>query len=53
MKRTNSRRLRQSVQFCKDNRRLFPFAGLFVLGVALGVAGYVTVSPPIGTVCCG
>lgn len=42
MGRTNSRRLRQSKQFCKDNRRLFPFVGLFLTGVALGVAVYVT-----------
>lgn len=42
MKRTNSRRWKQSVQFCKENRRLFPFAGLFLLGVMLGVTVYVT-----------
>lgn len=42
MKRTNSRRLRQSVQFCKENRRLFPFVGLFLLGVVLGVVVYIT-----------
>ncbi len=42
MKRTTTRRWRQSVAFCKENRRLFPFAGLFVAGVALGVLVYAT-----------
>ncbi len=42
MKRTNSRRHRELVQFCRDNRRLFPFAGLMLLGVALGVTTYLT-----------
>ncbi len=42
MKRTNSRRRRESVQFFKDNRRLFPFAGTVLLGVLLGVVTYLT-----------
>ncbi len=47
MKRTTTRRWRQSVAFCKENRRLFPFAGLFALGVALGVLVYVTAADRI------
>ena len=42
MRRTTYRRRRRRTQFYKDNRRLFPFAGAFLLGVALGVAVYVS-----------
>lgn len=44
MKRTTTRHLRESVHFCKENRRLFPFMGLFLTGVALGVLVYITAS---------
>ena len=40
MKRTTTRRGREIKHFVADNRRLFPFAGLFALGVAAGVAVY-------------
>lgn len=42
MTRTNTRRQREVQHFVTDNRRLFPFAGLFLLGVAVGVAVYLT-----------
>ena len=42
MKRTTTRRQREVHHFVTDNRRLFPFAGLFLLGVAVGVAVYLT-----------
>lgn len=42
MKRTTYRRRRRRTQFYKENRRLFPFVGTFLLGVALGVAVYVS-----------
>lgn len=42
MKRTTTRRWRESVSFMKRNGRLFPFVGLFVAGVALGVVVYTT-----------
>ena len=42
MKRTTTRRRREMTAFLRDNRRLFPFAGLFLAGVAVGVAVYVT-----------
>ncbi len=37
MKRTTTRRRRQARAFMADNRRLFPFAGLFLLGTLIGV----------------
>lgn len=40
MKRTTTRRRREAVAFVRDNRRLFPFVGLFLVGVAVGVAVY-------------
>ena len=40
MKRTTTRRRRELKHFVTDNRRLFPFVGLFVAGVAAGVAVY-------------
>lgn len=45
MKRTTTRRQREIKQFIADNRRLFPFAGLLLLGAAVGVAVYVTLLP--------
>lgn len=42
MTRTTTRRQREVKHFLTDNRRLFPFAGLFLLGVAVGVATYIT-----------
>lgn len=42
MKRTTTRRRREMIGFLHDNRRLFPFAGLFLLGVGIGVTAYVT-----------
>ncbi|MBQ4612791.1 MAG: stage II sporulation protein M [Clostridia bacterium] len=44
MKRTTTRRRRQTVTFIRDNRRLFPFVGLFLLGVLCGVLTYVAVA---------
>lgn len=38
MKRTTTRRRRELKHFVTDNRRLFPFAGLFAAGVTAGVA---------------
>ncbi len=40
MKRTTTRRKREMKHFIADNRRLFPFVGLFVTGAAAGVAIY-------------
>jgi len=40
MKRTTTRRRREIKHFVTQNRRLFPFAGLFLVGVAVGVAVY-------------
>ncbi len=37
MKRTTTRRRRETQAFIADNRRLFPFAGVFLLGVFIGV----------------
>ena len=37
MKRTNTRRQREIKSFVTENRRLFPFVGLFILGAACGV----------------
>lgn len=42
MKRTNTRRRREIQHFVTDNRRLFPFVGLFVLGVACGVGVFLS-----------
>ena len=42
MIRTTTRRQREVKHFVTDNRRLFPFAGLFLLGVTVGVAVYLT-----------
>ncbi len=42
MKRTTTRRRRQARAFITDNRRLFPFAGLFFIGVLCGVLAYLT-----------
>ncbi len=40
MKRTTTRRRRQARAFIAENRRLFPFVGLFMLGVLIGVCLY-------------
>lgn len=40
MKRTTTRRRREVRHFITQNRRLFPFAGLFLAGVGGGVAIY-------------
>lgn len=42
MKRTTTRRGREMKHFVEDNRRLFPFAILFLAGVGIGVAVYLT-----------
>ena len=42
MKRTTTRRGREMQHFVADNRRLFPFAALFLAGVGIGVAAYLT-----------
>ncbi|MBR3778884.1 MAG: hypothetical protein IKL13_04060 [Clostridia bacterium] len=42
MKRTTTRRQREMQHFMADNRRLFPFAILFLAGVGVGVAVYLT-----------
>ncbi len=42
MKRTTTRRRRELLTFWRDNRRLFPCMGLFLLGAACGVAVYTT-----------
>ncbi len=42
MKRTTTRRGREMQHFVADNRRLFPFALLFLTGVGVGVAVYLT-----------
>ncbi len=41
MKRTTTRRRRAVADFMTDNRRLFPFTGLLLAGVIVGVATYV------------
>lgn len=46
MKRTTTRHRREMARFVTDNRRLFPFVGLLLLGVAAGVAVYPAVNPP-------
>ena len=45
MKRTTTRRRREMKQFLSDNRRLFPFVGLFIGGTAIGVTVYLTAHP--------
>ena len=42
MQRTTTRRRRELNRFMTENRRLFPFVGLFLLGAVVGVAVYVT-----------
>ena len=42
MQRTNTRRRREIQNFVTDNRRLFPFAALFLAGAGVGVAVYLT-----------
>ena len=42
MKRTTTRRKREMQHFVTDNRRLFPFVLLFLVGVGMGVGAYVT-----------
>ncbi len=46
MKRTTTRRRKEAVAFIHENRRLFPFAGLFLLGVLCGVLVYVAAARP-------
>lgn len=47
MTRTTTRRRRELKRFVTDNRRLFPFAGLCLLGAAVGVAVYLTLPPTL------
>ena len=42
MKRTTIRQRREIQHFVTDNRRLFPFVALFLVGVAVGVGVYLT-----------
>lgn len=42
MFRTSIRRRRQWTDFLTENRRLFPFAGLYLAGAAIGVIVYLT-----------
>lgn len=42
MKRTTTRRKREMHHFVADNRRLFPFVALFLVGVGVGVVLYLT-----------
>lgn len=42
MKRTTMRTRREVQHFVADNRRLFPFVALFLVGVAVGVGAYLT-----------
>lgn len=42
MTRTTTRRRRQTRAFVRDNRRLFPFAVAFLIGVLIGVLTYVS-----------
>lgn len=46
MKRTTTRRRKEAAAFINENRRLFPFAGLFLLGVLCGVLMYVAAARP-------
>ena len=48
MKRTTTRRQREMKQFLSNNRRLFPFVGLFIGGAAIGVTVYLTARPSDG-----
>ncbi len=41
MKRTTTRRRRQARAFVAENRRLFPFAGLFFAGVLGGIVAFI------------
>ena len=45
MKRTTTRKQRELKLFCRNNRRLFPFVGLFLGGVIIGVTIFVTARP--------
>ena len=49
MRRTTTRRRREMKTFYSENRRLFPFAGLFLAGVAVGVAVYLVARPAQAT----
>jgi len=49
MRRTTTRRRREMKTFYSENRRLFPFAGLFLAGVAVGVAVYLVARPTQAT----
>lgn len=42
MKRTTTRRKREMQHFVADNRRLFPFIALFLAGVGVGVAVFLS-----------
>ena len=44
MQRTTTRRQREMKHFMTDNRRLFPFIALFLAGVGVGVAVFLTSS---------
>ena len=46
MKRTTTRHRREIARFLADNRRLFPFVGLLLVGVVAGVTVYPAVNPP-------
>lgn len=46
MKRTTTRRRREAAAFIAENRRLFPFVGLFLIGVLCGVLVYLAVARP-------
>ncbi len=46
MKRTTTRRRKEAAAFIHENRRLFPFAGLFLLGVLCGVLVYTAAARP-------
>lgn len=46
MKRTTTRRRREAVAFVTENRRLFPFVGLFLIGVLCGVLVYLAAARP-------
>lgn len=46
MKRTTTRRRREAVTFVAENRRLFPFVGLFLVGVLCGVLVYLSAARP-------
>ena len=46
MKRTTTRRRKEATAFVTENRRLFPFVALFLLGVLIGVLMYVAADRP-------